>query len=304
MSTFNKSLKKFGKKTLKSTIRSTINLTNNVLSGIKKKRGLILIEFIPESRPRYPENAPHPKLNSLIESQTPSYFKRMDDFLTYKEDFLKIGKNKTEAKEAIRPFFDNYFFSGIDAFALYGIIRKFQPQKFIEIGSGHSTKFAFQAIKDQNLNTEIISIDPYPRTEIDQLCTKIIREPIENTDLSVFQTLKENDIIFIDSSHYTLQNSDVTVIFMEILPYLKPGVIVHIHDIYLPWDYPQEWVERNYSEQYLLAMMLLSKQSDYTILFPNHYLSQNKAFKDVFSANLIKNNGLKSTGTSFWLQVK
>jgi hypothetical protein len=177
---------------------------------------------------------------------------------------------------------------------------------YVEIGSGFSTKFARQAISDFNLNTQLISIDPYPRTEIDALCDQVIREPIENTDLTILKNLQAGDILFIDSSHYTLQNSDVTVLFMEVLPYLRPGVLIHVHDIYLPWDYPPHWVERNYSEQYLLAMQLLVKNPDFEVIFPSYYLSQKAEYQLLFQSefNQKRNKKFKCQGTSFWLQVK
>jgi hypothetical protein len=200
----------------------------------------------------------------------------------------------------------NHFYTGLDAFSLYGLLCQYNPKRYIEIGSGNSTKFARQAIKDYQLQTQIISIDPYPRAEIDQLCDQVIREPIEETDLSIFKELEAGDILFIDSSHYVLQNSDVTVMFLEILPFLKPGVLVHIHDVYLPWDYPSHWVERNYSEQYMLALMLLCNASDYEIIFPSYYASESPEFVNFYKENVSEplQKHVQLEGASIWFRKK
>ncbi|MCY7410548.1 MAG: class I SAM-dependent methyltransferase [Chitinophagales bacterium] len=117
-------------------------------------------------------------------------------------------------------------------------IRK--PKIYVEIGSGNSTMVARKAIEDHQLKTKIISIDPYPRASIDNLADTLIRKPIENlSDYNFIDELNENDILFIDNSHRSLPNSNVTVCFLEIIPRIKKGVLIHIHDIYLPYDYPQ-----------------------------------------------------------------
>jgi hypothetical protein len=93
--------------------------------------------------------------------------------------------------------------------------------------------------------------------EIDRLCDSVIRRPLEELDLSIFDDLEPGDFLFIDSSHRTFSNSDVTVVFMDVLPRLRTGVIVHFHDIFWPYDYLPEWANQYYSEQYLLHSYLL-----------------------------------------------
>ncbi len=141
-------------------------------------------------------------------------------------------------------------------------LAKFKPSKYIEIGSGNSTKVAYKAKKELGLTTKIISIDPMPRAEIDSLADEVHRKPFENLDFDIVDLLEENDILFVDNSHRILPNSDSMVFYMEILPRLKKGVIVHIHDIYLPYDYPQFMCDRAYSEQYGLAMYLLANRKN------------------------------------------
>ncbi|HNF38076.1 MAG TPA: class I SAM-dependent methyltransferase, partial [Chitinophagaceae bacterium] len=158
--------------------------------------------------------------------------------------------------------------------ALYAMLAKFRPARYVEVGSGNSTKVAAKAKKEQGLPTEIISIDPYPRAEIDHLADRIVRQPFEDTDFTFLFDLQPGDILFIDNSHRILPNSDAMVFFLEVLPRLPKGVVVHIHDIYLPYDYPQFMCDRFYSEQYGLAMFLLADPVRYKTILPNYFISE------------------------------
>jgi hypothetical protein len=140
---------------------------------------------------------------------------------------------------------------------LYSLLAQHNPRHYVEVGSGNSTKFARRAIRDHGLQTRITSIDPFPRAEIDSICDRVIREPVEHVALDTFDMLQPGDILFIDSSHRTFMNSDVTALSLDVLPRLPAGVIVEVHDITLPGDYPPQWTGRYYSEQYLLAAYLL-----------------------------------------------
>ena len=160
----------------------------------------------------------------------------------------------------------------LDAVSLYAILSIANPRQYFEIGSGNSTRFARRAIEDQGLRSKITSFDPFPRREVDQLCDKVFRTAVEEQDLAIFDTLDAGDVLFIDNSHCAFMNSDVTVCFLEIMPRLKPGVIVHVHDVFLPQDYPANWSERWYAEQYLLAASLLARDSLYEIHLPNNFV--------------------------------
>jgi len=185
------------------------------------------------------------------------------------------------------------------------MITEFKPNNYFEIGSGNSTKVVFKAKTDYKLETKIISIDPMPRAEIDNLADIIIREPAENIDLKILDDLNENDILFIDNSHRILPNSDSMVFYLEILPKLKKGVVVHIHDIYLPYDYPQFMCDRFYSEQYGLAMYLLANPKKFKTLLPNYFISKDKELSEFIApiwnhANL---KGVERHGGSFWFII-
>jgi hypothetical protein len=175
----------------------------------------------------------------------------------------------------------------------------------VEIGSGNSTKFVNRAVRRNNLGTKIVSIDPHPRAEIDTICDELIRRPLEDMDLRLFDTLEAGDILMIDNSHRCFQNSDVTVVFLEVLPRLKPGVLIYIDDIYLPSDYPPEWSFRYYSEQYLLAVLLLADRTRYEVILPCQFLATSERLTGVVHS-FWDEVGLRSVGgigNGFWMVV-
>ena len=183
---------------------------------------------------------------------------------------------------------------------------EYNPVRYFEIGSGNSTKFARRAIKDHNLDTIITSIDPFPRAEVDIICDNIIRQPVENVNIDIFNSLKSGDILFIDGTHRLFMNSDVSTIFLDIIPNLRPGVIVHMHDIFLPFDYPSEWIQRYYSEQYMLAIYLLSGGGKIDIILPNNFISNddelNKIMSNIFSTDDMTMTNVK--GVSCWFVIR
>ena len=185
------------------------------------------------------------------------------------------------------------------------MLSELKPGKYIEVGSGNSTKVAYKAKKDNKLKTEIVSIDPQPRAEIDELSDVVIREPFEDIDLSFISNLEENDILFIDNSHRILPNSDSMVFYLEILPRLKKGVIVHLHDIYLPYDYPQFMCDRFYSEQYGLAINLMADSEKYEPILPNFFISEDKELSDIIKPiwDLPNLEGVEKHGGSFWFRI-
>jgi len=228
--------------------------TKEIYRFLSPKFQNLFLEYKVNCKPRYGNGLPpHSELYSIIDSKRDNYKTLLEKALSYKEAIWKI-KHTEDEKDSLKPAWNNGFLPGLDIIGLYTLISEFKPKKYIEIGSGNSTKVAYKAKIEQNTNTEIISIDPRPRAEIDDLADKIIREPLENIDFNILDELNENDILFVDNSHRILPNSDSMVFYLEILPKLKKGVIIHIHDIYLPYDYPQFMCDRFYSEQYGLAI--------------------------------------------------
>jgi hypothetical protein len=261
-----------------------------------------ILEYPVDLRPRYNQQ-PHKDLLSIINKYRNTYSEYISEFLKRKEIFnnIKQSKDLSDPKE---PGWNNNYLPGLDIVSLYSIIGIHKPSIYMEIGSGNSTKVARKSIKDHGLKTSIVSIDPYPRVEIDQLADKIIRKGIDCIDLSLVEELGKGDILYVDNSHVCVPNSDVTVFFLEILPRLKPGVIVHIHDIYLPYDYPDFMIKRYYSEQYLLATYLLFS-SNYEVLFPCFFVSEDKQLSQGLKP-LWESDNLKTVerhGGSFWFRI-
>ncbi len=262
-------------------------------------------EYKVDFKPRYGHGKPaHKELLDIINKNRNNYKKLLDKALLQKENIWKILDDSIETN-SINPTWNNGFLPGLDIIGIYTMITEFKPNNYFEIGSGNSTKVVFKAKTDYKLETKIISIDPMPRAEIDNLADIIIREPAENIDLKILDDLNENDILFIDNSHRILPNSDSMVFYLEILPKLKKGVVVHIHDIYLPYDYPQFMCDRFYSEQYGLAMYLLANPKKFKTLLPNYFISKDKELSEFIApiwnhANL---KGVERHGGSFWFII-
>jgi hypothetical protein len=194
----------------------------------------------------------------------------------------------------------------LDKVALYGYIATRKPKCYLEVGSGNSTKIARRAITDHKLDTRIVSIDPCPRVEIDDICDMIIRQPLEDIVLDVFDELDADDILYVDNSHRAFMNSDVTTFFLDVLPRLRPGVLVEIHDITLPFDYPEAWLGRHYSEQYLLAAWLLGGGNRFAVSLPNTFISRDEELNRVLLPLWEREemSMVERHGCSFWLEMK
>jgi len=201
------------------------------------------------------------------------------------------------------PFWNNGMIPGLDGMLLYALLSTVKPKTYFEVGSGNSTKFVAKAIRDHGLATRVISIDPHPRAVIDSLCDEVIRLPVEDVDLSKhLALLQPDDVVYIDNSHRSFQNSDVTVFFTEMLPALPAGVIYGVHDIFLPEDYPPEWLGRFYNEQYLLASYLLGGADGDTILFPGIHVSRTQVDRiasDLFASPAL--SGVSRHAGAFWM---
>jgi len=273
------------------------------LSG---KHQTVHLDYKVDAKPRFPKEG-HPQLYAIIDANRAEYAATLSSFLNFSEQIQSIKKLSEESDEN-QPAWNNDFLPGLDIVGIYGIIATKKPKKYIEIGSGNSTKVARKAIEDQKLSTEIISIDPYPRANIDHLSDKVIRKPFENLeDISfIVEELNENDILFIDNSHRVFPNSDAMICFLELLPRLKKGVIVHIHDIYLPYDYPQFMCDRFYNEQYMLAAFVLANPEKYHTLLPNFFISEDKELSSIISPIWQHKNltGVETHGGSYWLDIQ
>ncbi len=272
----------------------------------------VILEYPIHPEPRYGEGKPaHPEIAALLARNDEAYLTTLATLSRFSEHLMQIPETANDIAPD-EPHWGNTFFSALDAISLYGLLGSKMPTRYFEVGSGNSTKFARRAIRDLKLDTEITSLDPNPRSEVNALCDRVIRQPLEDVDTVLFDELEAGDFLFVDNSHRVFQNSDVTVFFLEILPRLKPGITVHIHDIFLPFDYPKLWGNRHYSEQYLLAAYLLAGYNKFEVLLPLAYIGQHSiisefvnttwpqpVFQNAFSRYRQLTGGY--IGTSFWL---
>jgi hypothetical protein len=266
----------------------------------------VFVDYPINPQPRYGYGKPpHPELYEIINRRRGTYEEVLRGFLRYKDAFVRINAVES-APQSRAPAWVNGWLPGLDAVAIYGFLCLHNPSRYFEIGSGNSTKFARRAIADQGLRTKITSFDPYPRAEIDAICDRLIRQPLEEVDLHIFAELEAGDILFVDHSHRVFTNSDATVVFLEIFPRLKPGVLVEFHDILLPFDYPLAWKERYYSEQYVLAAYLLAEGNTFDILLPNVFVNNDQELRQVLFPlwQDPKMQDVETHGVSFWIQRK
>lgn len=202
-------------------------------------------------------------------------------FSVFKEEYNALPQDKNETEKPYNYYVNNGGFESVDGEILYCMIRYFKPKKVLEIGSGNSTYLSAQAIlknKDENGHEcELIAVEPYPndvlKTGFPGL-SELVPKKIQDLPLSEFSRLEENDILFIDSSHVLKIGSDVQYEILEILPRLDKGVIVHIHDIFLPAEYPKDWTLKHYrfwTEQYLLQAFLTFNDS-FEIIWAGSYM--------------------------------
>ncbi|HTD21462.1 MAG TPA: class I SAM-dependent methyltransferase [Terriglobales bacterium] len=258
--------------------------------------------FVPTPRYGYGK-PPHQKLYQLFSADRSKFAATLKEFRSLDSHLLQIPLN--EPKESTEPCWINKWLDGLDTLALYGFVALRKPGQYLEIGSGYSTKVVRRAIRDHKLATRITSIDPHPRAGIDAICDQVIRRPAQDVDLKLFEGLQSGDILFVDGSHRSFMNSDVSVFFLDILPNLRPGVLVHIHDIDLPYDYMPEWAEWYYSEQYLLATSLLAGHENFKVVLPNAFISQESDCMEPLESLWAspKLTGVARKGISFWLEI-
>ena len=268
--------------------------------------------FLAQSRPELPDSwgyhirpihyyEPLPDFRSITTEQlshrrTPGFDCDWDAQLAL---LIGLAQYRTEL-EQLEFDFNNDFFSGFDAAVYYALIRHLQPARIIEIGAGYSTRIASQALV-RNANGRLTCIEPYPEARLldANLNVELIQKRVEEIDVNFFQDLEANDILFVDSSHAVKFGSDVCYEFLDVLPRLRPGVWIHVHDIFFPHDYPAEWLlDRRLAlnEQYLLEAFLSFNKS-FVPQLANHWLCLDHADT---AAVLWSNDNTRAS--SFWMK--
>lgn len=224
------------------------------------------------------------------------------------QEFIKFYADlpfKSERQPNLRYSFDNNFYSYTDAIILYSMIRKFRPQRIIEIGSGFSSAVMLDTNQLFFENSIYLTfIEPEPNrlysllTKKDKETNNVLVKNVQSVQLKDFENLEKGDILFIDSSHIAKTGSDLNYILFEILPCLNSGVLIHFHDIFYPFEYPKSWVfsGRNLNEDYFLKAFLMYNNK-FRIRFFSHYL--HKFHKESFNKMPLCN---KNEGGNIWLE--
>lgn len=211
-----------------------------------------------------------------------------------------------EKQSGQRYYFNNPAYSFADAIFYAGVLQHLRPKRVIEVGSGFSSALLLDVVESVLQNSiDITFIEPYPEllhaliSAADRNSVRIVNRPVQDLDPEIFQDLKANDILFIDSTHVSRFRSDVNFLFLEVLPRLQPGVWVHIHDVFDGFEYPTTWRQegRCWNEQYLLQA-LLQNNNRYAVRLMNSRMT--RLHRPWFEKNVPL--ALCNTGGSIWLE--
>lgn len=191
-------------------------------------------------------------------------------------DHLRLLERYTPTLRAIgsepppAPRWDQDWFPRLDGAMAYALVRHYRPNRIVEVGSGHSTRFLARAVQDEGLATRIVAIDPAPRAALRGLPVEWLAATVPACGTAPFAGFAAGDVLFIDSSHIVMPGTDVDFLLNEVLPLLPAGVHVHVHDIFLPDDYPEAWRWRGYNEQSAVASLL---SGPWDVLFASRYVA-------------------------------
>lgn len=209
---------------------------------------------------------------------------RQMEILQMSKPFVSEFEENLQSQSLKNPdcvfVFGNTSIESVDAEILHAMVRSFKPRHFVEIGSGFSTLVAAEAMTmnhAEGVQAKLTAIEPYPPQFLRRPLVfpiDLIERKVQDVPLGLFQSLSSRDILFIDSSHVCKIGSDVHYEFFEILPNLASGVVVHVHDIFLPHEYPKQWVKdwhRYWNEQYLLQAFL-AFNSEFEVLWSGSWM--------------------------------
>jgi hypothetical protein len=264
---------------------------------------ILRVDFPPkrDSKPLWGHGSPpHPGLVGLFDSNLQEHLEYLKSVLEHAADYHAWPNDENRDQTSL-PWRNNEFLPPFDSISLYGMLRSLRPERYLEIGSGISTRVAYQARRAGQFQMDIISIDPEPRFDVSQLCDEVHRVPIESLGSpNLLRLVTPRTMIFLDGSHRSFPGSDVTIFFLNLLPQLPSGCVIQIHDIYLPNDYPHRFYDRLWSEQYLLATWLLGGASRMRVILPCAHLASKAGPRKMLTEALHTDD---FGGSSFWFQV-
>lgn len=206
-----------------------------------------------------------PALEARFAAEADAMRARLADLARHADAFAAIGREPVPA-----PRWTQDWFPRLDAAMAYALTREHRPRRIVEVGAGHSTRFFCRAVTDGGLDTQVVAIDPEPRAAPGDLpFLRLLAVPVQRAGPDVFDGLAAGDILSIDSGHVLMPGSDLDFLLNAVLPALPPGVLVHVHDIFLPDPYPAEWDWRGYNEQSAIAPLIL--MGGWRIVFASRY---------------------------------
>jgi predicted O-methyltransferase YrrM len=218
---------------------------------------------------------------------------------TFRE-MIELVDTQADALLGLERLFDQAWFPALDAAVAYALVRKRKPARIIEVGSGHSTRILARAMGGSG---QILAIDPAPRADIAGLPgVRLLTSTLQDASTDLFDALGSSDLLFIDSSHILMPGSDVDMLLNRVLPNLPSGVLIHIHDIFLPFDYPPVWGWRNYNEQQGVIPLLAT--GAYTPLFSSVWAE--RRLSDRIASSVVSRlpHRPEAMATSLWLEKR
>lgn len=216
-----------------------------------------------------------------------------------------------EPADGFRYHFENDFFTYGDAHVLAGMLQHLRPRRVVEVGSGFSSALMLDLRDRTDWKPELTFIEPYPRRLRSLLKpgdgATLIESPVQAVPLTVFESLEPNDVLFVDSSHVSKIGSDVNFLIFEVFPRLRPGVVVHIHDIFWPFEYPKAWYDLGWAwnEAYLVRALLHGSVRYRIRLFPSYLEARHRGeLERTLPMALRRARTTPATGmSSLWLDV-
>jgi hypothetical protein len=284
---------------MKGLLRRYVN-SNRYLTAINRLRHgytPVYIEYDIRFAPRWTERPGNPHVAPIIAGARDRYLANLHDM----QRLQPIVERLLGGGLPFNIDWRNHQIPALDGLSLMWAALA-AGSTYLEIGSGNSTLFAKAALLHENKPTRIVSIDPMPRAEVDAICDEVIRSPLEDVDLSLFDRLQPGDTLFVDNSHRSFMNSDVTVFMLDVLPRIPAGVLVGIHDVFLPYDYFDSWAERGYNEQYLLACYLLANGHFFEIELANYWIGSERLHHEPLQPvwSLLGNDIRDRPASAFW----
>lgn len=244
------------------TMREKLGLIRKIIFNKEDEIGFFV--FYPYGRLKPGSVKPYQAVQDLFDAHRTEFEKRFEKF----SEHLSAFRSAIDDGEI--PWVERGMFPKLDALVTYCIVREFEPKCIFEIGSGNSSHIMARALADNGVG-QLTCIDPEPRRSIERLKISFEKRILNDSDTRIIESFVESDILFIDSSHLMFPGFDTDIELNRMFPNLPSGALVHMHDVFLPEDYPLEWFERRYSEQNALMGWILSGY--FEVFYPGYFVA-------------------------------